>query len=311
MENKKEYVGKVELDYTYYGGKDEYSEGEVEDELLEIVKNHKKSEFHKIIMERGQWSVLYHLSEVRGNILSWIDRTEGKVLEIGSGCGAITGTIAGKFKKVDCVELSKRRSLINAYRNRDADNISIKVGNFQDIESSLDRDYDAVTLIGVLEYAELYINSKDAYRDFLNMILGKLKCGGKLYIAIENKLGLKYFAGSLEDHLAKYYVGIEGYPFTNGVRTFSKKELQKMLDENESIAGYRFMYPYPDYKLPRMIYTDEYQPTGKELDINHSVSGYKLKTFDEQRVFEQLINEGLFTEFSNSFLLEIVKGENV
>ena len=39
-----------------------------------------------------------------------------EVLEVGAGMGAITGALAAKAKKVDCIELSKRRSLVNAHR---------------------------------------------------------------------------------------------------------------------------------------------------------------------------------------------------
>lgn len=45
------------------------------------------------------------------------------VLEIGSGCGAITKALAREARDVTCIDLSKRRSLINAYKNRDNDNI--------------------------------------------------------------------------------------------------------------------------------------------------------------------------------------------
>ena len=48
--------------------------------------------------------------------------------------------------------------------------------------------------------------------------------GGKIVIAIENRLGLKYWAGCAEDHVGKYFEGLEGYHNTKGVRTYSKKE---------------------------------------------------------------------------------------
>ena len=38
--DKKEKIGKVTLDYEFYAGTDLYSDGTVEDELLDIVKNH-------------------------------------------------------------------------------------------------------------------------------------------------------------------------------------------------------------------------------------------------------------------------------
>jgi hypothetical protein len=35
-----EYINNVKLDLTYYTGNDEYSDGNIEDELLEMVKKH-------------------------------------------------------------------------------------------------------------------------------------------------------------------------------------------------------------------------------------------------------------------------------
>ena len=46
-----EVIGKIKLDYTYYPGEDFYCDGEIEDELLEIVQNHSREEFRAIIEE--------------------------------------------------------------------------------------------------------------------------------------------------------------------------------------------------------------------------------------------------------------------
>ena len=51
--------------------------------------------------------------------------------------------------------------------------------------------FDYITLIGVLEYANLYTYTENPYIDFLNSIKKFLKKDGKLLIAIENKLGMK------------------------------------------------------------------------------------------------------------------------
>jgi Dimethyladenosine transferase (rRNA methylation) len=71
------------------------------------------------------------------------------VLEIGSGCGAITGALCEKAEKVTCIELSKKRSEINAWRHKDCENLTILMGNFQEIEPALTEKYDYITLIGV------------------------------------------------------------------------------------------------------------------------------------------------------------------
>lgn len=299
-----EHVGNVSLDYAKYAGVDYYSDGEVEDELLDIVTNHNEDEFNSIIAQKKKWPILYHLSDIRHNIIEWYPISkESKVLEIGSGCGAITGALAKKAGHVTCVELSKKRSLINANRNKAYNNIEIKVGNFQDIEPELLEDYDYITLIGVLEYGAAYIKSDDSYREFLSIINKHLKKGGKLIIAIENKYGLKYFAGCKEDHTSRYFEGLEGYPTSSGVKTFSKNALSKLLrDSNYKVD--KFYYPYPDYKLPTEIFSDDFLPPKGALVNNRlNFDNNRLVLFDESKVFDSLLEDGMFSEFANSFFV--------
>ena len=205
-----EKIGNVTLDYEYYPGEDLYSDGPVEEELLEIAKNYQEKELNQLIYERNSWPVLYHFSHIRQNILEWLPITkEQKVLEIGSGCGPITGVLARKAKSVTCIDLSKMRSTINAYRNRECDNVKIMVGNFQDVESSLTEKYDYITLIGVFEYGEAYIQSDTPYVDFLKIISKHLKPHGKIVLAIENRHGLKYWAGCTEDNFGTLFEGLD------------------------------------------------------------------------------------------------------
>ena len=115
-----ERIGKVILDDTFYPGEDLYCDGDVEDTLLSIVKQYPESEYPRIIEESESWPVLYHLSHFRENIVNWLPVDKSmKVLEVGSGCGAITGALAEKAGSVTCVDLSKKRSMINAYRHKD------------------------------------------------------------------------------------------------------------------------------------------------------------------------------------------------
>ena len=303
-----EKIGQVVMNYDYYSGTDLYSDGTIEDTLLEIVQNHEKSEFPEIIVREKSWPILYHLSEVRTNILNWYPfEKNAHVLEVGAGCGAITGAIAEKVEKVVAVDLSKKRSMINAYRNKDKDNLEIMVGNFNDIAAGLTEKFDYVTLIGVLEYGECYIPGEDSYHTFLRKISELLKPGGKVLIAIENQLGLKYFAGCREDHFGKYFEGIEGYRTTSGVKTFSKKVLTNLLEES-GYEGIHFSYPFPDYKLPTTIYTDDCLPVKGELvDNMRNFDANRMVVFEETKAWDTILDAGLFGEFSNSFFVEAVK----
>ncbi len=301
-----EMIGKVRLDDRFYGGRDFYSDGLVEDELLDIVRNHDGSEYEKIIREKQDWAVLYHLSANRENIVDWMeDDKEASVLEVGAGCGAITGKLAEKYGKVTCIDLSKKRSLINAFRHRELDNIEILLGNYRDISAGLTEAYDIITLIGVFEYAIGYMGTEHPYEDFLCSLKGHLKPGGKIIMAIENKFGLKYWAGCVEDHKQEVYEGLEGYRNTKNARTFTKEGLEQIV----SRCGCRiekFYYPYPDYKFPMSIYSDDYLPKAGELNNNfNNFDMGRLLTFDEAKVFDTIIEEGQFPAYSNSFLIMI------
>ena len=305
-----EKIGQVILDDTNYSGKDLYSDGVIEDEMLEIAENYPEEKWNQVIAERKSWPILYHFSHIRENILSWLPFTgEEKVLEIGSGCGAVTGALCKKAKEVTCIELSRKRSLINAWRHRDYDNLKILMGNFQDIEKTLTEKYDYITLIGVFEYAEAYIQSKTPYVDFLKIIASHLKPNGKIVLAIENRLGLKYWAGCTEDHFGTLFEGLEGYPCTSGVKTFSQKEFGQILSDAGNLKASWF-YPFPDYKLPMTIYSDRRLPNKGELNrVETNYDRLRLQLFQESPVYDSLLDNDLFPQFSNSFLMLISKEE--
>ncbi len=301
-----ERIGGVRINDEDYPGRDLYSDGTVEDELLEIAANEKTEDFDRIVAERKSWPVMYHFSTIRQNILSWYPfRGTERVLEIGSGCGAVTRTVAARVKSVTCVDLSKKRSLVNAWRNRDLDNIEIRLGNFQDVEKKLPTDYDVITLIGVFEYAAGYISTEEPYEDFLRIIGRHLAPGGRILIAIENRLGMKYFAGCAEDHTGRFFDGIEGYPGGGVARTFSRKGLERIFDA----AGFpcrEFRYPYPDYKFPMSLYSDRYLPKKGELRNNLvNFDRKRLVVFDEGLSYDALETEYEFPVFSNSFFVTL------
>lgn len=86
----------AKLNLEYYSGENHYSDGDIEEEILRIAREGKQ------LSELGtvEFPILYHLSPVRENILNWYPfREEGVCLEIGSGCGAISGLLCDRMKK--------------------------------------------------------------------------------------------------------------------------------------------------------------------------------------------------------------------
>ena len=57
-----EQIGKIILDYKYYPGEDFYCDGEVEDELLDIVKRHPPSAYQvsRVLIYPRKEALLMH-----------------------------------------------------------------------------------------------------------------------------------------------------------------------------------------------------------------------------------------------------------
>lgn len=303
MEHKKNT--KLILDYVQE--EDIYSDGDVEDEMLDLFKSENpQQKIQEILENNPNWAMRYHLTPVRENLLSWYDFNQnGNLLEIGAGCGAVTGVFCDKLKSVVAIELSKRRAEIISERHKDKNNLTVYAGNLNDIK--LAEKFDYITLIGVLEYAGRFTHTDNPFVDFLKNVKESLKDNGTLIVAIENKFGLKYWAGVREDHTGRFFDSIENYPKQKDIQTFGKEEIKSIFKE----AGFEkidFYYPMPDYKLPTEIFSDEYHPTMKH---NLGVGMFPVQDFSNQR--EILFNEKLamdnivknkqFDFFANSFLI--------
>ncbi len=288
------------LNLDYYNGVDGYSDGAIEDELLEIVK--RTDDYSEILASENRWPILYHLSPIRQNIINWYPfKSDASCLEIGGGCGAITGALCEKLAKVKTVELSKRRASILYERHKKYDNLEVFVGNLNDI--LFEEKFDYITLNGVLEYAGSFTKTKDPYADFLKQIKKYLKPDGKLIIAIENRYGLKYFSGAKEDHTAKEFDGITGYIGNDTVRTFGKKELEELL-RRSGYGEQEWYYPHPDYKMPMEIYSSHWLPSATTfLSPAPNFDYERFTLFSESDAFKGIIENGQFEFFANSFLV--------
>jgi SAM-dependent methyltransferase len=292
------------LNLQYYKGPDAYSDGAIEDELLQLVG--KPREFMAVLARDDRWPLLYHLSLERRNLLEWYPfRRDAALLEIGAGCGALTGLFAERVAQVTAVELSEKRSRIIERRYADRPNLEIMAGNFTDMV--FERSFDYVTLIGVLEYTRAFIRTPDPYGNLLGRIAAILKPGGVLIVAVENRLGLKYFAGARDDHTGRQFDGIESYPAGGGAETFSRDELSQLL----RVGGFTeqtFYYPHPDYKLPVEIFSDACLPSANHVLADApNYDQERLKLFNEQRAWATIIRDGKFPQFANSFLV-LAKG---
>lgn len=290
-----------------------YSDGEaVEDGLLRILRaaNDVSSGSEELEACITDWPSRYHLSRARANLLRpYRDIFKGAVLEIGAGCGAITRYLGECGAEVTAVEGSLRRAAVAAARVRGLDNVRVVCDRIQDFES--DAKYDVVTLIGVLEYAQMFGPSSDAPFDLLRLAFSFLKPGGQLVLAIENRMGLKYFAGMPEDHVNHGMYGIEGLYRLSEPVTFGRDELTNLL-YRAGFTQLRFAYPFPDYKLPKSVVSD----LGARLKSDvFNCSAFAAESasddpqlrlpalFSLESAWQSVGKNGLLQDLANSFLV--------
>lgn len=277
-----------------------YSDGAIiEKKMLDYAKNKNVSFSHE-----EEWPLIYHFSKYRENILGWYPfKNNCTILEIGSGCGAITNMLCTKARKVVSVELEYNRAIINYERNKKNGNLVILVDNINDVE--LENKFDYVILNGVLEYAQKIVGNNDI--DGFNALLTKansfLKKDGTMLLSIENRLGLKYLTGTKEDHLNSIFSGINGY-LNSDIKTFSKNELNDLLKKSNCKVA-KWYYPYPDYKFPFEIFTDKsinkIYPISQSLPLDYN----QIELMNTNGLYKEFMKNNIMQNFANSFLVEI------
>jgi SAM-dependent methyltransferase len=296
-----------------------YSDGiEVEQRLLDAVTNAvDRSTFSpELVKSIADWPSEYHLSRRRHCLLRPLSIPSGsRVLELGCGCGAITRYLGEIGAQVMAVEGSLMRARIAAQRSRELPNVRVVVDDLLHFET--DEQFDYVLLIGVLEYAARFSNSEDPFASYLQVVMRSLAPGGKLVVAIENQLGLKYLNGCTEDHVGTRFFGVQDLYTSDTARTFGRRELKSLLS-SAGLPNTLFYYPFPDYKLPSVVLLEA---ALSDADFNaaeviahtqaRDYNGSPYRSFDEALAVDVIHRNGLLGDLSNSFLVVATKDGEV
>ncbi len=290
-----------------------YSDGDaVEEKILSVINNAKDISLFSVELfkQQNDWPSRYHLSADRVNVLRQFAQSlaGAAVLELGCGCGAITRYLGELGSQVIAVEGSQRRAQIAASRCRDLENVSVVADRLQDLP--FEKSFDVVTLIGVLEYSRVYVESVDPIQKVLQRAKRYLKPNGVLIIAIENQLGLKYFAGAPEDHGMGVMAGINNLYQEKTPVTFGHLELKKHLTKAGFTATETFL-PFPDYKMPSLVVS----PSGQQPNADFNLATLLRNTvplepqpiqqplFSLEQAWPLVEKNGLLTDMANSHLL--------
>ena len=269
-----------------------------EKEFIEEIKRHlEKNEIdNENTKEENNLEKILTLSKIRENILSWYPFKENaKILEIGANLGEITGLLCENASKVVAIENSKMKIEFMAKRYADKENLDIIAGHIENIK--LDEKFDYITLIGTLERRDV------DYKQIITIAKELLNDGGKILLAFDNKLGIKYFSKTDKT----------GICVTNPVdkKFINIEKLYNYLHEI-GLNNIKTYYPMPDYKLTNVIFTD-LRPLSKN-DLSRNVvynSEDTINFYDENTVYRELLDlpENVVKNFMNSYFLEIAYNE--
>lgn len=281
-----------------------YKDGS-EVELLEIMHktlntSHDSEELQKSIKD---WPTSYHLNESRCNILLPINLNQKlKILDVGGGTGLLTRYLADKGMNITLLEGEETRARIAQERCKELNNVEIVVGEIGDLDKTI--KYDLILIIGVLEY----IGAKNS-RKWLSQINELLEEDGSICLAIENRVGLKYFMGYPEDHTGNFWDGILNYYQTDKPKTYSKKELKNLLI-SVGLKNQNWWYPFPDYKMPTSILNSDifseldHEHVGTLITTPFQKAGHEtLIQLNQKLLINSIAKAGLLEELSNSFLV--------
>lgn len=288
-----------------------YSDGHAsEAALLEIVRSagDLSSTSDELRTQIRDWVTEYHLSPDRANLLRPLPIRSGDyVLELGAGCGALTRWLGESGAEVLAVEGGIQRAAVAASRCRDLPNVRVACADLTKFEIA--QQFDWVVLAGVLEYARVFDADAAPELQYLAKARASVARAGCLVLAIENQLGLKYFAGCGEDHVGRPYYGVHGLYAANQAVTFGRAALEALL-ELAGFPGREFFYPMPDYKLPTTIVSHR-AATSTTIALgdmlfrafSRDYAGRTERAFSENLAWEATASNGLLPELANSFLV--------
>ncbi len=174
--------------------------------------------------------------------------------------------------------------------------------------SAHENAFDCIVSIADLERVTSPDNYLIAWRKMLTD-------DGRLLLGMNNRLGLKYFCGDRDPHTLRSFDGVENYrrvyanpKDTFNGRMYSRGELGQMV----TCAGFdnvKFYAVLPDLANPMLIYADGEKPleslsTRLFPTYNHPASVF----LEEQYLYDTIVDEGLFHEMANAYLIECTKG---
>lgn len=272
-----------------------------------IIEDNGTEDYSEFLSSHEEWDFYYHLSEVRKGLLNWYSFAPGcRVLEIEAEFGALTGLLCDQCGAVVVSESNPYRAKCIAKRFEARENLEVYAGHIFDIYLLKEQEkFDYIVINGILERQGNGDPNPEIYAAYLRRIKDELlRPEGKILLAAENRLGLRYFCGERDRFTGRPFDSINNYPFGSSARGFTRNELKNII-ERTGIDNMRFYYPLPDHRVPQMIFSQDY--------VNQTLIEERLSTYSiwrdtqvvwERALYKDVIENHAFEFLTNSFLAE-------
>lgn len=278
---------------------------------------------------QNPWLEKIVLSPVRSLFLDVLDLDNvSAALDVGSGWGQLTRALAERVDFVMSVEPNPSKLAVNyAICQQEAlDNICFLQTDAFSLPINPE-SFDLILLCGVYEWLAIEQEGdvKTLQEQVLRTLSRLLRPGGKLIIAIENRVGLKYLFGERDDHSMQRHVSCLPYDEASALfkaqdgknfqaRTYDMDEYRQSLLAN-GFADVKFNLAFPDYKLPQLIVPAEnsdalqYIVKHSHLPNEHDGADGSVSTNNEilARAYSAINNLDLIKYLAPSFIIEAEK----
>lgn len=179
----------------------------------------------------------------------------------------------------------------------------------EDYESYL-RSGQTYSIVVMTSFAE---KERDIGKIIEN-VYAKLPADGKMLLALNNRLGIRYFCGDRDPYTERNFDSVEDYRRAYSKeqdrfdgRMYSYAQISEMLAE-AGVHTFQFFSVFSDLSNPFLIYAQDYDPRENLAARAFPSYHYPDTVFlEEEFLYSGLIANGLFHRMSNAFLIECAK----
>jgi|GEM_PF-56663 len=280
---------------------------EIDNTTIEYIKKNIENDYRAILAADGRKKIYARLGDIALGQVAWYPFEKGKLLQIGSDFGAVTGYLCQKSQEVTVIESDTDRANCVRLRWKKEKNLTVISDScfFENEYSEFEEKFDYVVYCIEPEMEE--ISSAAAYKNRFEKIRKYLKEEGIFILNIPNRLGTQYLCGMPFPVSDIPFEGVTGK--NSDFYMTDRHEILQILLSAGFFHTYMH-YPYPDGWIVQMLYSDEIRP-GKEVTERFSVlmDSSKNIIMDESKFLQQLAENTDISAFANDFIIECCKSE--